>query len=483
MLVWHGAVLLMVIAAFCVTVYRVVWTEKLRLIDKLLSHADTVLTTGMARSLPATEATKRIDAAVMPIDQQKSSERIKPEEIDLDSQARAFFRDNTPGYIYCAIGNANGKPLLVSENAPVDLILKPIDPRAPIDRAYRTSGNRRELSRTPYIGLSSVVGIDLAPELARMRGFTIILIASGFVGWLLGLLIGWWQAGRSLQPLAVIATTVSRIAEGNLDERIDIAATQGELAELGRVLNHTFDRLHATLEHEKQLTADASHELRTPVTVLLSETQRMLKRNRTPDEYRTGLATCHDTALRMRRLVEGLLLLARHESRSVPRHREFCNFAEIARDSAKHLETLATSHNISLKGEYEPVFCEADPIGISQVATNLIKNAIVHNRSGGNVNISCQSTGPTAVLVVTDDGPGILPTDLPHIFQRFFRSPSARSKDNGQSGLGLAVTKAIVQGHGGVVEATSEFGKGSRFVVRLPCTSGISPLTTVSHAT
>ena len=149
-----------------------------------------------------------------------------------------------------------------------------------------------------------------------MHRFAWSLGGSGFAIWVVCLLGGWWIAGNALKPIATISRTAAHIADGNLEERISTSGTDSELDQLGGVLNHTFDRLHKGIEQQKQFIADASHELRTPITILLSETQRILKsdRKRTSDEYVQVINICRDAAIRMRRLVEPLLVLARIQS-------------------------------------------------------------------------------------------------------------------------------------------------------------------------
>jgi heavy metal sensor kinase len=306
--------------------------------------------------------------------------------------------------------------------------------------------------------------------LEELRRFALSLAASGLGVWLLGLLGGWWLAGRAIKPIATISATATRIAEGNLEQRISTDGTESEFDQLSRVLNDTFDRLHSVLKQQKQFTADASHELRTPVTILLSETHRILKRERTPAEYQDVIRTCHAAAERMRRLVEGMLLLARQDNDAAgPRTpAEACDLAAIARSSLEQLRPLAAERGIEVHAALQPAECRGDASALSILVNNLVGNAIQHHGSPGNVWIECGSAEGGVFLEVRDDGPGIRAEDLPHIFERFYRADKARGAAAGHTGLGLAIVKRIAENHRGGVVARSEAGKGASFRVTLP---------------
>jgi len=285
---------------------------------------------------------------------------------------------------------------------------------------------------------------------------------------------GWWIAGNAIKPITAISRTAARIAAGNLAERISESGTESELDQLGRVLNLTFDRLHAGIEQQKQFVADASHELRTPVTILLSETQRILKndRRRTPEELFQVIKTCGDAGDRMRRLIESLLVLARQDALGAGPLGEECDLSEILRETLGQLEPLATARNIRLIAELRPAPCLGYPAALGILASNLIANAIHHNHEGGEVIVSSDRTGESAKFSVTDNGPGIPPGDRQHVFERFYRADKSRSAASGHTGLGLAIAKAIVDNHGGRITVHTNCGEGSVFEVTLPAHQG-----------
>jgi heavy metal sensor kinase len=351
-----------------------------------------------------------------------------------------------------------------SENAPDNLAAPAVDAMA----GYRTRGDLREYLRISPGGELVVVGVStaaLAADLRRLAGW---LAGAGMLVAGLGLAGGWWLANGALRPIAQISTTAETIAGGKLSERIDVGETESELGALARTLNTTFDRLEQNFEQQVRFTADASHELRTPIAVLLAETQRALTRERPPEEYRETLAVCERNATRMSALVNSLLELARFDSGEVALHTEVCDLARLARESLEFIAPLAAQKNVVLRDAFAPVTTRADALKLGQVLNNLLTNAIVHNRAGTTVTLSLARENGHAVLRVADDGVGIPGEALPRLFERFYRVDAARGRERGGSGLGLSITKAIVEAHGGSIAVESEAGKGTTFTVRIP---------------
>ena len=316
-----------------------------------------------------------------------------------------------------------------------------------------------------------LVGCNIGQDLAGIRRFAWLLAGTGGVVFVLGLAVGGWISASALRPIQQISVAAAKIASGDLAERIHTADTRSELGRLACDLNDTFARLETSFLRQAQFTADASHELRTPVTVVLTQTQSALTRERSPAEYRECLAACQRAAQRMRRLIEGLLMLARLDGGKAAAAIEPCALDRIANEAADTLRSLAEQQSVRLDVELAPVQCMGNPDQLAQVAFNLIGNAIQYNRPGGSVRVAVGGEGNSAMLGVCDTGQGIAPDDLPHIFERFYRADKSRSGPQGHSGLGLAIVKAIVEAHAGTIEATSKVGEGSVFVVRLKRTS------------
>ncbi len=337
----------------------------------------------------------------------------------------------------------------------------------------RSRGSLREYARFMDTGECIIVGRDIHDEVAAIRRFGWILGAAGGMVFLLASGGGWVVSTRALRPLAEIGNAATKIAGGDLSQRIATDDTRSELGVLIRVLNDTFARLQASFARQAQFTADASHELRTPISVVLTQTQSALARERTAAEYREGLAACQRAAQRMRRLTESLLVLARLDSGEAASNHESCDLSIIASDAIELLRPLAGQRNLSLDAELTPTPCQGNGEQLGQVVTNLVSNAISYNRPGGSVRVMVGAESNVACLTVTDTGQGIAPEDLPHIFERFYRADPARVSVAGCSGLGLAITRAIVDAHDGTIEVASEPGQGSTFTVRLAQSSGV----------
>ncbi len=460
LLLWYALILLGLITGLCLLAYRLAANERIQRIDREIGSAERAFFRSLFSGQPGRHGGE-------PPGSDEIRERLRhPGDVSaFPLELHGLFENERRG-TYLAYWDSDGSPLFVSANAPADLQR----PDAPRDgsRIMLDRGTRRESHRKHPSGMTSISGRYISAEQADLTRFGVLLGLGGGALWLAGLAGGWWLAGRALKPIDTIGRTASRIAAGNLDERINIAGTDNELDRLGHVLNETFDRLATAVERQKRFTADASHELRTPVTIILSETQRALKREREPEQYRVILANCHSAARRMRSLVESLLVLARQDipvsgSDSIP-----CDLAEIAGGVADLLQPLADEHSIPIERDLAPASVTGDPHSLAMVVQNLLANALEHPPAGSRVRLAVFSLPQGAVLEVSDNGPGIAGEHLPRLFDRFYRADSARGQASGRTGLGLAIAKTIVDNHGGKIEVESKLGKGSTFRVVFP---------------
>jgi two-component system OmpR family sensor kinase len=464
---WHGLLLLLVVAGSTVPAYRLALDNQTQRIDKELNQIERHLFRSMLDVIQSRhDASGEVLAPTKKLffDPADFVKRLTAEPLILPESALQPFQGKEPGYSYFSVLDGNDKVIAQSENAPSDINFLPLPEDEPKEET-RSAGSRRELARSTPHGLKMVIGRDISPELHDMQGIAWLHLFIGLGVWAFGLLGGWWLSGRAIRPIQTISQTAARIAEGNLEERIDVTAMDKELGELSQVLNQTFERLHAAFERQRQFTADASHELRTPITILLSETQRLLKRERTAEEYREALETCGVTAQRMRKLVEALLMLARQENHKDQEHYEPCDLAVILQDAAQHLSPLAQDKGRQITADLLKAPCQGDAAALTILVTNLISNALQH---GGNVALRSGLRDGKAYFLVSDDGLGIASADLPHIFERFYRADQARTGSSGHSGLGLAIAKAIVDNHGASIQVTSPPGQGACFEVEFP---------------
>ena len=333
---------------------------------------------------------------------------------------------------------------------------------------HRTRGTWREAYHFTEMRDCVLVGCDIAADLARLRNLGWGLAGAGGLVLLLGLGGGWFFAGLALRSVRHIGATAQRISEDRLSERIPTAGMDRELGQLADVLNATFARLDAAFARQRQFTADAAHELRTPLAVIVSDAQTALRRERGAEEYRDTIRSCEEAAQQMRRLSDSLLELARMDAGREQGQRTEADLAAIAADCIAQLRPLARERDIQIEADLKPapLACHRDQI--ARVFLNLIGNALEYNHPGGQVRVTTGAQDGHVAAVVADTGDGISPEDLPHIFDRFYRTSQARSRSAEHAGLGLAICKAIVEAHGGRIEAASTPGKGTAITLGWP---------------
>ncbi len=387
--------------------------------------------------------------------------RLSPEELNL-------FEGSATNAYYYVVWARDGWLLSRSDSAPQDI---PQPPRGTDVNETRVRGARREMFRYMPPGECLLVGKDVERDLAELRGFAGLLLAAGGAVLVVGLAGGWWLSTRAIRPIDDISATALKISSGDLSLRIPAADTDNELDQLASVLNSTFARLEAAFGQQARFTSDAAHELRTPVSVMLTQTQSALTRERAAAEYRETVEACQRAAQRMRGLIESLLELASLDAGQEPLKRARFDLAQTAAECLELVRPLAAERRITLHADLAAAECLGDADRVALVITNLLTNAVFYNRDGGEVRISTRSDGGTVTLCVSDTGQGVCTEDLPHVFERFWRADPSRSRAQGRTGLGLAIAKSIVELHSGSIEAASELGKGSTFTVRLPGTS------------
>ena len=408
--------------------------------------------------------------------------------LELPEDVSRRFEGGPAGGSYLAVFRFADAPLLASSRAPADVPAPAPAPSAemfgrgfgggPPDRAFepafepyfRQRGDLREVIVSAPFGTRVVVGRSVAPLRAELRTLAGWTAAGGLGVIALGLAGGWLLARRAVRPIEAITATARRITAANLSDRIDPAGAHAELAGLAAVLNGTFGRLESAFERQARFTADASHELRTPISVVHARAELALSRDRSPEEYRDALQVCLRASRRMRTLVESLLLLARADAGRMELRREPFDLAEIAEESADLLKSLAAEKGVTVHLDVQPLPLTGDGGRIGQCATNLLANAITYNLPGGRVDVSVRPDGSEAVLEVADTGVGIADADRPHLFERFFRADKSRARgpSAGGNGLGLAICKSIVESHGGRISVAGNNDGGSTFTVRLP---------------
>jgi signal transduction histidine kinase len=283
-----------------------------------------------------------------------------------------------------------------------------------------------------------------------------------------------------------VTAAAAAIAQGDgtatsLSSRLLVPPTNDELSRLSATFNAMLDRLQASFRAQERFVGDASHELRTPLTAIRGNVDVLLRQARLdgrrldPGDLTSALDDIRRESDRMRRLLEDLLLLARADAgagndpeKTAPIRRERVRLDEIASEAVRSAEALATGQALELEAP-RGVEVHGDPDRLHQLVMILLDNAIRHTPSGGRIRVAVAATPDgQARLAVRDEGEGIAPEHLAHVFERFYRADGARGRSSGGTGLGLAIAQAICRAHGGEISVTSAPGQGATFLVTLP---------------
>ena len=367
-------------------------------------------------------------------------------------------------------GAAGAPAYYAAWNADGELIDRSPDFAAAAPPALGTATRRgwRELATTGPNGAIVLVGRDLADTRRALLAFAGTAALGGVIALVVSLLGGWFLVGRALTPVARINQAAAAMSAGDLTARIAVERTENELEQVALALNEAFDRLHQAVENERRFTADASHELRTPLATISAEIEWALARPRAVEEYRRCLDTTQRAADRMRRVVERLLTLARADADDMALQRAPVGLGPVVTDAVGIVRSLAEQKRVTIETRLDATTVVGDRDRLTDLATNLVSNAIQYNHDGGRVSVEVWPEGSDACLRVTDTGAGISADDMPRIFERFYRADRARTADSGGAGLGLAIAKWIVEAHGGRIACRSTAGQGTEVLVRLP---------------
>jgi two-component system OmpR family sensor kinase len=341
-------------------------------------------------------------------------------------------------------------------------------------RQARMRDMQREVIHVSRFDINVLVGRSLIPDLAALHRTAFRLVLTGLGVLSIGLAGGWWFSSRAIRPIAEMSAIAESISVKNLSTRINVSSTATELEQLGTVLNRTFDRLQSAFERQGQFTADASHELRTPVAVILSHAELALSRPRAVGDYQNTIQACRRAALRMKTLIDSLLLLTRFDSGEPEIELRSVELDRLVVDAVEMLQPLADERHVKLSCRAEPMTIDADHDRLFQVLTNLLSNAIRYNKPDGRVDVDVTSDEHSAIIRVVDTGVGIPADELQHVFNRFYRVDKARTTAEGGCGLGLSICQTIVDAHHGSINAFSELNVGTTIEVRLPLVQ-ISP--------
>lgn len=310
-----------------------------------------------------------------------------------------------------------------------------------------------------------ILGVGFQVFTIRERLWELVL--AGVIGAAIALVIARWVARGMTQPLRDMAQAAHRMETGDYSQRVS-TDSRDEVGQLAVAFNRMSSELESLERLRRDLVANVSHELKTPISALRAHLENLLDGVERPDPETLQVMLAQSE--RLGRLVDQLLDLSRLESGDVPLERGNVELAPLVAEVLSEIEVARPERGVRLADavprDIPPVF--ADRERVHQVLFNLLDNAVRFTPEGGRVTVSASRHNGSVDVVVADTGPGIAPEDLPRVFERFYRVDESRSRDDGGTGIGLAIARSVVEAHGGRIWAESEPGRGSTFTFELP---------------
>jgi len=399
-----------------------------------------------------------------------------PEPLDYEVIRSSLPYEFASPETYIEVIDTNSNVVVKSDNLgeqelPFDpiLVARGFEGETAIDTIYAGDGARVRLMVSPLFLQNEVLLLEVGQSLydvdatmnqvrwAILGGILVTLVLVGISG---GVIVR-----RALSPVEQITRTAQSIeSSSDLSRRVGYTGPKDEIGRLATTFDHMIGHLHKVFESQKNFIADASHDLRGPLTVIRGNLD-LLKRNLSEQERQESLRAMEIETDRMGELVNDLLLLAEVESEQMERQ-EVVSLREILLTGLKRAQRTGGNRKVVID-QQEDLSIMGHVYRLGQLLENLIDNAIKYTPEGGTITLSLFRDGDWARMEVADTGAGIAPEHLPHIFDRFYRVGKARTRARGGSGLGLAIVRGIAEQHGGKVTVTSDSGKGSTFTVWL----------------
>jgi two-component system, OmpR family, heavy metal sensor histidine kinase CusS len=315
-----------------------------------------------------------------------------------------------------------------------------------------------------------------------LTGFTSVLLMSTAVILFVATLCGVWLGRRALAPVARIAEDARAITDSNLSARLAVPDSRDELQQLSETLNEMLERIERSFMRTKQFTADASHELRAPMTLIYTAAQYALRRPRRREELVESLQKIVNESRRTASLIDDLLLLARGDAGWEKAELDVLDARALVREAAEQARAMGEAKGVHVEVEVD---VEELPIRGSEAMLRrllliLVDNAVKYTPDRGTVTVGARTDDSTVTISVADTGVGISPDDVPHIFERFWRADKVRSRETSGAGLGLPIAKQIAEQHAARLDVRSEPGRGSVFIVSMPRAAVSERITTVA---
>jgi heavy metal sensor kinase len=361
----------------------------------------------------------------------------------------------------------SGLPVLSSPPTPEQTLF--------IDR--KLDRGRFYISNRGVVGPNGPLVVQVAAPLMQndheLSELLTVLWFAGPLALVAALVGGYFLARRALAPVDRMTAEAGTITAAHLDRRLEVGKHGDELDRLALTLNGMIARLERSFEETRRFTADAAHELRTPLAVIHNAAEVALTGAHEADETHRFFEDILEEEERLKRLTEQLLFLCREDAGLIPEVRQPVSLDAIVRQAAEPMGELATANGVALKvGSLSPCRITGDPDGLRRLLFNLLDNAIKYTPEGGQVDVQCECRTSSAELTIADSGIGIPSEHIPHIFERFYRVDPARSREAGGTGLGLSICQVIAKSHGGTIRLESNTDKGTRVIVTLPLMRG-----------
>ena len=308
--------------------------------------------------------------------------------------------------------------------------------------------------------------------LEALEGFRSALFVGVPVLLIFAALGGYWMSTRALRPVDQITEAARMINPQDLSQRVTVPKTGDELQRMAETFNQMLKRIESAVARITQFTADASHELRTPIALIRTRAEVMLAKPRTSEQYREALKEVQAESERTTALIENLMTLARADTGSETLNFDRTNISEVASEVSNQAQTLTDTKQLQWNATIPDaaIWVRGDANALRRLLLILIDNAVKYTPASGSVDLAVQRNSTHAEIRVRDTGIGISESELPHIFERFYRADKARSRQLGGTGLGLSIGRWIADAHGGEIRVESSTG-GCVFLVLLPIIS------------
>ena len=342
-------------------------------------------------------------------------------------------------------------------------------PECPVDAGEfsRLGAERIRVGTFEEDGVRVTLATSLAPveDVARNVLFAFLVALP-----VLGVVVYFgsrWLGQHTLAPIVNITATAERLNARQLTERLPAPAGPEEIARLSAVLNALLDRLADGLDQARRFTADAAHELRTPLSILQAGLEELLARPDLAPEVRDEIDSLIDDHQRLASICERLLLLSRSDAGQLPLKLQAIDLVELTEATVEDARSLAEARRVEVEAELPAsATCRGDSAYLTQILLNLLVNAVKYNREGGCVRVQLRTEPGRCVIVIGNTGPGIPPAEAPLVFRRFYRSPDARAR--GGNGLGLSLSRELAHAHGGELTLLSSANDWTEFLLVLP---------------